>query len=57
MEFDARFSCVFRERWRDVPLVKVHIGLLADQVGVSTTDTTDLGHGVHDLLLAIDLYA
>lgn len=40
---------------RDVPLVKIDIGLLADQVGVSTTDTLDLGHGVHDLLLSIDL--
>ena len=40
---------------RIVPLVEVDIGLLADQVGVATTDTLDLGHGVHDLLLAIDL--
>ena len=39
-----------------VPLVEVDIGLLADQVAVSATDTLDLGHGVHDLLLAIDLH-
>jgi hypothetical protein len=36
-------------------LGKVDIGLLADQVGVSATDTLDLGQGVHDLLLAIDV--
>lgn len=35
-----------------LPLVEVNIGLLADQVGVSATDTLDLGQGVHDLLLA-----
>jgi hypothetical protein len=38
-----------------IPLVQVNIGLLADQVGVTTTDTLDLGQGVHDLLLAIDV--
>lgn len=36
-------------------LGKVDIGLLADQVRVSATDTLDLGQGVHDLLLAIDV--
>jgi hypothetical protein len=36
-------------------LGKVDIGLLADQVGVSATDTLDLGHRIHDLLLAIDV--
>lgn len=40
---------------RDVPLVEIHVGLLADQVGVTATDTLDLRQGVHDLLLAIDL--
>lgn len=39
----------------DVPLVEVNIGLLADQVAVSATDTLDLGQGVHDLLLSINL--
>jgi hypothetical protein len=38
-----------------IPLVQVDIGLLADQVGVAATDTLDLGQGVHDLLLAIDV--
>ena len=41
--------------WGDVPLVEVDVGLLADQVAVAATDTLDLGQGVHDLLLAIDL--
>jgi len=38
-----------------VPLVQVHIGFLADQVGVTATDTLDLGQGVHDLLLSVDI--
>lgn len=38
-----------------VPLVEVNIGLLADQVGVATANTLDLGQGEHDLLLAINL--
>ena len=37
------------------PLVQVDIGLLANQVGVSATNTLDLGQGVHDLLLSIDV--
>ena len=44
-------------RSRDKPLVEIDIGLLADQVGVTTTDTLDLRQGVHDLLLSIDLWA
>ena len=36
-------------------LGEIHVGLLADQVGVSAADTLDLGQGVHDLLLAIDV--
>ena len=32
-----------------VPLVKVDIGLLTDQVGVSAPYTLDLCQGVHDL--------
>lgn len=47
----GRVSCIFP----DVPLVQVDIGLLADQVGVTTTDTLDLGQGVHDLFLSIDV--
>ena len=38
-----------------IPLVEVNIGLLADQVGVTATDTLDLGQGVHDLLLAVNI--
>jgi hypothetical protein len=36
-------------------LAEINIGLLADQVGVAATDTLDLGQGVHDLLLSIDV--
>jgi hypothetical protein len=36
-------------------LAEVDIGLLADQVGVAATNTSDLGQGVHDLLLSIDV--
>ena len=39
----------------DIPLVEVDIGLLADQVGVAATDTLDLGQGVHDLLLTLNI--
>jgi len=38
-----------------VPLVQIDIGLLADQVGVSATDTLDLGQGVHNLLLSVNI--
>lgn len=38
-----------------VPFVQINIGFLADQVGVSSTHTLDLGQGVHDLLFAIDV--
>lgn len=36
-------------------LVQVDIGLLAHQVGVATTDTLDLGQGVDDLLLSVNV--
>lgn len=39
----------------NVPLGEVDIGLLADQVGVTATDTLDLGQRVHDLLLAVNI--
>ena len=39
----------------DIPLVEVDIGLLANQVGVSSTNTLDSGHGVHNLFLSIDV--
>lgn len=38
-------------------LGKIDISLLADQVGVTTTNTSDLGQGVHDLDLTIDVGA
>lgn len=37
------------------PLVHVDIGLLADQVRVTTSDTLDLGKGVHDLATTLDV--
>jgi hypothetical protein len=39
----------------DIPLAEIDIGLLADQVGITTSDTLDPGQSVHDLLLAIDV--
>lgn len=36
-------------------LLEVDVGLLADQVGVSASNTGDFGQGVHDLLLALDV--
>ena len=44
-----------RLRYQGVPLVQVDIGLLANQVRVSATDTLYLGQGVHDLLLSVDI--
>lgn len=39
----------------DSPFVEVDIGLLADQVGISTTYTLDLRQSIHDLALAINV--
>lgn len=36
-------------------LVKIDIGLLANKVGVTATDTLDLGEGVDNLLLAVNV--
>ena len=41
--------------WGDSPFVQIHIGLFAHQVGVAAPNTLDLGQGVHDFLLAIDV--
>jgi hypothetical protein len=38
-----------------LPLVKIDISLLADEIGVTTSNTLDLGQGVHDLLLSFDI--
>ena len=37
------------------PLVQVNVGLFADKVGVTTADTLDLGQGVHNLALSINV--
>lgn len=39
----------------NVPLVKINVGLLANDVGVTATDTLDLRQGVHDLPLAVNV--
>lgn len=39
----------------NTPLVEVDIGLLADQVGVSSTDTLDLSKSVHDLTATLNV--
>jgi len=36
-------------------LVHVNVGLLADDVGETATDTLNRSHGVHNLLLAINV--
>ena len=38
-----------------VPLVHIDVGLLAAQVGVSSTNTLDRRQGVHDVLFAINV--
>ena len=44
-----------RSKAEYAPLVQVDIGLFADQVGVAAANTLDLGEGVHDLLLAVNI--
>jgi hypothetical protein len=39
----------------DSPLVQVDIGLFADQVGVTPTNTLNLGEGEHDLSATLDV--
>ena len=39
----------------DIPLIQIHIGLLAHQIRVSASDPLDLGERVHDFLFAIDV--
>ena len=43
------------QRTQHIPLVEVDIGLFADKVGITTTNTLDLSQGVHDLALAINV--
>ena len=38
-----------------IPLAEVNVGLLAHNVGVAATHTLDLGEGVLDLALAVDV--
>lgn len=48
-------DAVERKPQYNAPLVEVHIGLFADNVGVSTTNTLDLGQGVHDFTLSVNI--
>lgn len=51
----SQFLLLLPSRTQNIPLGQVDIGLLANQVGISPTDTLDSGQGVHNLLLAIDV--
>ena len=44
-----------RGREKNKPFVQIDIGFLAHQIRVSTAHALDLGEGVHDLLLAVDV--
>lgn len=49
-----RFFCRIKDEY-NAPLAEINIGLLADQVGIPATNTLDLGQGVHDLLLTVNI--
>ena len=49
------FHTMSESSWEYLPLVEINIGLLADQVGVASSDTLDLGQGVHDLLFTLNV--
>ena len=38
-----------------VPLLEVNLSLFADDVGETSSKTLDRGHGVHDVLLAVNI--
>jgi hypothetical protein len=44
-----------QQAWRDIPFVEINISLLADQIGVPTTNALDLGQGVHYFAFAINV--
>lgn len=44
-----------QKRTKNIPLVEIDVSLFADEIGVATADALDLGHGVHDLLLAVHI--
>src|SRR4051794_38110512 len=51
----SQFLLLLPSLIQNIPLVQVDISLLANQVGISSTDTLNSGQGVHNLLLAIDV--
>jgi hypothetical protein len=48
-------DCLIGKDRQDSPLVHIHISLLADQVGISSTNTLDFGQGEHDLSCTLDV--
>ena len=52
---DLELNIAPRGYRNDAPLVQIDVGLLADDVGVPSTNTFDLSQGVHDLALSIDV--
>lgn len=43
------------KRSKSVPFVHVNISLFADKVGITTTNTLDVSHGVHDFFFTINV--
>lgn len=41
--------------WKHIPLVEVNIRLLANKVGVTTSNTLDLRQSVHNLALSVNI--
>lgn len=54
-EYLVKWEIESKPKGVNTPFVQVDIGLLAHQVGVAASDTLDLGQGVHDLLLTVDI--
>jgi hypothetical protein len=41
--------------WKHIPLVEIYICLLANKVGVTTSNTLDLRQSVHNLALSVNI--
>jgi len=62
--WDLELCRVLHDRYYPLKLIRVevtstflqvHIGLFADDVGISSPDTLDLGQGVHDFALSVNI--
>jgi hypothetical protein len=42
-------------KWKYIPLVEINICLLANKVGVTTSNTLDLRQSVHNLALSVNI--